>query len=301
MATFTRELKRELVRVPLNGSKGKRAAVAAVLHTGSALVTDEGFTISFEYEQTAAYVCELIEEEYGVELELSSFVKTGKRDGDKLIFSCRGDAAKKIAEDAAEYYTEAKRKEVGEEEAICLIRAAFLAGGNCTLPEGKTGYHLEFVLPDERSARSLADYLDQVGVIARVTERGGKPLVYVKSRESISDFLSLVGAERALKKFRAVGEEREESNNVNRVENCFSGNADRSATASANQVVAISELMRRGVLDRLDPSLRETATARLNNPTLSLEELAKLLKITKSCCNHRMRRLTELYKRGVNS
>ena len=40
--------------------------------------------------------------------------------------------------------------------------------------------------------------------------------------------------------------------------------------------------------------LKELALFRLENPAMSLQEIANSLKIGKSCLNHRMRRLVEL-------
>ena len=260
MATFTRELKRELARTKPTSIEGRRAAVAAFLYTSGAAVAKGRFSLSFEIEHTAAYVSELIEEEYGEK------IRSAEEQSDKA--------------------------------RIAFIRAAFLSGGGCTLPSAKTGYHLEFVLTTLRAAETLAYFLDGFGLIVRIVERGGKEVAYLKSREGISDFLSLAGAERALKKFDEVGEEREESNNLNRVENCYSGNADRSATASAKQVMAITALKERRVYETLDEGLKETAEARLHNPTFSMDELARALRITKSCLNHRLRRIMELYKSG---
>ena len=296
MATFTRELKRELARTKPTSIEGRRAAVAAFLYTSGAAVAKGRFSLSFEIEHTAAYVSELIEEEYGEKIELSAHVKTGKRDADKLTFTCRGEIADRILHDAEEFFRSAE--EQSDKARIAFIRAAFLSGGGCTLPSAKTGYHLEFVLTTLRAAETLAYFLDGFGLIVRIVERGGKEVAYLKSREGISDFLSLAGAERALKKFDEVGEEREESNNLNRVENCYSGNADRSATASAKQVMAITALKERRVYETLDEGLKETAEARLHNPTFSMDELARALRITKSCLNHRLRRIMELYKSG---
>ena len=44
----------------------------------------------------------------------------------------------------------------------------------------------------------------------------------------------------------------------------------------------------------LDAELRATAEARLENPALSLQELADRLGIGKSCLSHRLRRLEAL-------
>ena len=46
--------------------------------------------------------------------------------------------------------------------------------------------------------------------------------------------------------------------------------------------------------DSVDGELKETAEARLRWPSLSLQELADRLGVSKSCLNHRLRRLESL-------
>lgn len=159
------------------------------------------------------------------------------------------------------------------------------------------GYHLEFVFPEKRAADDFRRLLDDAELLAKVVERNGCAVVYIKSKETISDFLSVVGAANALKKFSHLVEKRDEANNSNRAANCFSGNADKSATAAVRQVLAIRAIEETSGLDSLDAELKETAEARLNNPALSLKELAQRLGISKSCLNHRMRKIEEISAR----
>ena len=125
-------------------------------------------------------------------------------------------------------------------------------------------------------------------------KRGDRFVVYLKSREAISDFLSVSGANAALKRFEEVSAEREESNRFNRVSNCFAGNADRSAIASAGQIVALVEMQHETGFLGLSDELLETARTRIENPTLSLSELSLRLGVSKSCLNHRLRKLMRL-------
>lgn len=64
------------------------------------------------------------------------------------------------------------------------------------------------------------------------------------------------------------------------------------------QIEAIRRLERRGELNRLPDKLQETAALRVEHPELSLAQLAALCSppVTKSCLNHRLRKLLELGK-----
>ena len=119
-------------------------------------------------------------------------------------------------------------------------------------------------------------------------------VAYVKSKEAISDFLALVGATHSLKKLTAIVEKRDEANNDNRAKNCMSGNADKSAIAAVKQVVAIRKLHDTADFKEMNEDLKALARARLQHPAMSLKELAEYLGVSKSCINHRMRKLMEL-------
>ena len=114
------------------------------------------------------------------------------------------------------------------------------------------------------------------------------------SKYTICDFVSVVGAENALKKFSLLVEKRDEANRNNRAANCFSGNADKTATAAVRQVMAIRAIEENVGLCSLEEEMRETAKARLDYPALSLKELAEKLNVSKSCLNHRLRRIEEI-------
>jgi hypothetical protein len=71
---------------------------------------------------------------------------------------------------------------------------------------------------------------------------------------------------------------------------------DRTMTASAKQCLVIGYLREKGILATLDENLRLTAQVRLSYPEASLSELSERLSASKSCINHRMRKLTEIYQ-----
>ena len=116
----------------------------------------------------------------------------------------------------------------------------------------------------------------------------------------ISDFLSIIGAENALKKLSVLVEKRDKANRSNRAQNCMAGNADKTAIAAVKQVVAIEKLSKWSGYEDLSEDLRTLASARLEYPTKSMQELANYLKISKSCLNHRIRRLVELAEKIEN-
>ena len=105
---------------------------------------------------------------------------------------------------------------------------------------------------------------------------------------------TLLNANKALFTLINVKIERELRNNINRAANCETGNIQKAVAASAKQVAAIQELRDSELWETLPESLRQTAQLRLENPTVSLTELALLHQpvLTKSGLNHRVQKLS---------
>ena len=180
---------------------------------------------------------------------------------------------------------------------LAYIKGAFLGSGSCTLPkldDARSGYHLEVVFFNKLLADGYCDLLAEHEILAKSVERKNSRVVYLKSRESISDFLALIGAESALKKLAELADKKDARNQLNRIANCMQMNFDKSVLASVKQIRAIETIERTIGLDGLEPALREAACARLADKEGSLKELAEQLGITKSCLNHRLRKLVKI-------
>ena len=89
--------------------------------------------------------------------------------------------------------------------------------------------------------------------------------------------------------------DKEIRNGANRAMNCDMANVNKTLDAAQEQVSAIEALRRSARWDKLPEKLRQTAALRLEFPELSLIQLAERCDppVTKSCINHRMRKLME--------
>lgn len=304
---FTSDVKKEIIARGISGRAAEKAALSAFVRTSGQLFSFDrgrGFSIVTETENVAEFFTALFGSAFGTELSVAHASMDKMSGRDKLILECPTEKSEEILKELGLL----KRGGSGFSSGIsgrliadaagasAYIKGAFLGGGSCILPGkegGKTGYHLEFVFPLKKTAEDFCGVLERENLLAKVVERAGAAVVYIKSKETISDFLASIGAENALRKFSALVERRDESNNSNRAANCFSGNADKTATAAVKQVMAIEKLTEKSE-ESLSGDLKTLAEARLKNPTLSLQELANLLGVSKSCLNHRMRKIEEL-------
>jgi len=183
------------------------------------------------------------------------------------------------------------------EEDCCrrsFIRGAFLTGGAITDPE--KNYHLELVTDHFKVSRETFSLLLDMGFFPKETSRNGNYVTYFKQSSAIEDFLTLIGAPIHAMKLMSAKIEKDIRNSVNRKVNCDTANVSKTVDASAAQIIAIRMIEAAGAYEALPEKLRQTADLRLQNPELSIKELADISMppVTKSCLNHRLRKLTEI-------
>lgn len=185
---------------------------------------------------------------------------------------------------------------VVEEECcrVAFCRGAFLAGGAVTDPE--KDYHLEWTTTHRAVSRAFPVVLREMGFQAKLAARKGNFVVYVKHSETLEELLTVMGAGVAAMEVMNAKLEKDIRNGVNRRVNCDAANLDKAVQASQEQLAAIAKLEARGVLSALPDKLRETARLRREFPECTLSELAEQCSppVSKSCLNHRLRKLMAL-------
>ena len=175
-----------------------------------------------------------------------------------------------------------------------FLRGAFLAAGSVNSPE-KANYHLEIFTTHEELAETLRLMMAEFGLPAKIIDRSGGYVIYIKRAEKIVDFLSTIGATQTMLRFEDIRMMRDMRNSVNRMTNAELANIQKTADAANKQVQQILFIANEiGDLDLLPKKLRDIAKARLEHPDDSLAELGDRLEISKSGANHRMRKLKAL-------
>ncbi len=182
------------------------------------------------------------------------------------------------------------------EEECCrtsFLRGAFLAGGSVTDPEKR--YHLELTTSHSQASREMSALLVEMGFLPHSVPRTGNSVTYFKQCEHIEDFLTTIGAPAAAVEMMTTKLEKELVNNANRAMNCDMANVNKTLDAAQEQCEAILKLRSAGKLELMPKKMKETAELRLRYPELSLVQLAERCDppVTKSCINHRMRKIME--------
>ena len=191
-------------------------------------------------------------------------------------------------------------EEPGSMEAF--VRGAFLAGGSVTDPDKRS--HLELATPHRNVSREMTSILLDLGFEPKETQRRGNSLLYFKKADAIADFLTQIGAPVSAMNVMTAKVDKEMRNLVTRRINCDTANADKTVLAAQEQIDAIHAVARAyGGIYELPEPLQQAAMLRIANPEASLADLARLSDppVTKSCLNHRLRKLFQLAEQAEKS
>ena len=167
-------------------------------------------------------------------------------------------------------------------------------------------YHLEILINDNEFAEFLCNLLNEYNLNAKVHRRKKGYMVYIKESEKISEFLTMLKAFDEVLYFEDIRTYREKINMSNRINNCEQANVEKSMKTAQSQINDINYLKEIDAFDLLDEKVKETATYRVKYPESSLIELSEIIsvetgtKVTKSCVNHRLRKIKELADRARN-
>ena len=191
---------------------------------------------------------------------------------------------------------EFKNLESSKDENIFkgLIKGYFLSCGYIKSPE--KGYALDFFIDTEDAATFLYYLFKKIGKRVFQADKKNKNLVYIRNSEDILDILIIINAVSTFFKYEDTIINKEIRNKVNRNMNWEIANETRKISTSEKQLKMIEKIDEAAGLNNLSDVLQETARMRIENPDLSLQELADLMNISKSGIRNRFRRLTEYYE-----
>ena len=184
-----------------------------------------------------------------------------------------------------------------------FLRGCFLISGSVNDPK-TSRYHLEILINELDFANFLCEILNNYNLNAKVHRRKKGYMVYIKESEKISEFLTMMKAFDEVLYFEDIRTYREKINLSNRINNCEQANVEKSMKSAQSQIADINYLKEVDAYDLLDEKVRQVAEYRVKYPESSLIELSEIIsvetntKVTKSCINHRLRKIKELAERA---
>lgn len=305
---FTKRIKEEITTVKFSSACCSLSCLSAFLRTSGSILTrgnNVGFSFFTESRSTAEYFTEIIWRMFSVKGQTSTPKNSSK--GKYLCEFVSGNTLSILIELGILVAT---AEGVGVKMDIdkylvdsdcckkAYVAGAFLGGGSCTVPTESgaknTGYHLEFVFSYYETAHAFSCLLADFDIIAKLIERKNSYVVYVKNNDEIQEILTLVGAEECNLFLADTVIRKDYNNKVNRKLNCDLGNISKQIVASERQIEAINVIEQTVGIASLKVELQELATLRLSDSLLTLEEMAVRLNVTKSCVNHRMRKIMQI-------
>lgn len=199
-----------------------------------------------------------------------------------------------------EYLSTVPEYIVGANEEIrAYLRGVFSGTGSINDPK-KSRYHMELLVSNPREAVFVQKLLNLFDLNAKILNRDKGYMIYIKEAEKISDFIKILGANKAVMYFENVRIYRDQKNKTNRLNNCEQANMDRVIQTAALQLKQIRIIEENDGLVLLDDKTKETLEYRKKYPEASIKELSEIISletnktITKSGLNHRLRKIKEL-------
>ncbi len=187
----------------------------------------------------------------------------------------------------------------GNAEIRGYLRGVFLASGSVNNPK-TSRYHMEMLVDDAKEAVFVQKLLNIFDLNAKILNRGKGYMIYLKEAEKISDFLKILGVNKAVMYFEDVRIYHDQKNRTNRLNNCEQANVDKTIEAATQQLNHIEIIKDNMGVSLLDDKTKEALVYREKYPEASLKELSEIIsletgnKITKSGLNHRFRKIKDL-------
>ena len=180
------------------------------------------------------------------------------------------------------------------------VIGAFIGSGSVTVPTNeskiKTRYHLEFVFSNYQTAQDFSVLMSSLDFMPRQIQRKESHVVYFKNRQEVCDLLFFMGAKKSYFDVSNLMIEKDIRNETNRRINCEMANMEKQINASLNSIASINLIEESVGLDVLPLPLKTVAIMRKEHQDATLSELATILNISKSCLNHRLRKIAEIAK-----
>lgn len=298
--SFSNDVKNELSRIETNDQCCDKAELLGLLRMSGAIIirgSNVGIHFSTENAALARRVLQLLKSNYQVQTEV--VITRSRRLKKNNRYQVRVIPAPQVSKALTELQllsVESDLKNPLLNNHCCkrtFLRGAFLGGGSISRPS--SDYHLEMVTGNEDFAHSIIKVMHSFSLKAKLTDRKNDFIVYLKDGESITKFLSVIGAHNSMMDFENVRIVKEMRNNVNRVVNCETANLNKVVKAAVRQINCIKYIEQHLGLNQLPQALQDTARLRLEYPDASLNELVEYSGgIGKSGINHRLKKLQEM-------
>lgn len=306
--SFSKDVKNELARVPMEDMAILHAELAAYVRTCGVIRLREGLKIDLSFHtenaSVARRILSAIKRLFGSDVEVAAtqnmYLKKNKQyrirmtdEGSVRALLMDSDFLR--PDNVFQMHYAVDPSLLRDAQSIrAYIRASFLGAGSVTSPSKR--YHLEMISHDKTHGDDINKWLSRVGFSAKGIYRKDDYILYLKEAEKISDLLAFMGASRSVLEFESTRVVKDVRNNVNRLVNCETANLSKTVNAASRQMRDIELIQKTVGFSALDEELIPVATCRMNHPEASLAEIGEMMepKMSRSGVNHRLKKIHEL-------
>ena len=304
--SFTTQIKQEIANNDLKSHCAK-AQLSALIQLTSSLTISKGnlgILVRSESPTTSKRIIYLLKKLYKVDTKLQIAKKTNLKKNNVYTIYIE-ENGKQILTDLGLYSEKGLLSHPNHElvNRDCCAKAylagAFLAYGMCNDPS-KINYHLEISLSEKSNANFIVKLISRFDIVAKITERRNKFIVYVKKADYVSDFLAAIDASNARLEFENERITRDMKNSLSRIDNCEIANEVKTIRAAAKQVEYINVIKDSGKYELIDEKLKNVMELRLKYQEYSLLELCDAYQknygdiVSKSGMKHRLNKIEAL-------
>lgn len=239
-------------------------------------------------ELTARLATEFFSEEFGAALKGSGKDTVVYGDVAGMLIRC---GIMRTDEEAALGFVEGIDSSLlrSEGDKLAYIKGAYLGAGSFSV----SSWQLEITVNEERLAGQLCELIGGLGIKAHLIKRNLRYAVYIKKQDDICDFLSHIGAVKVMLALSEVLVGRKTRRDVAKRHNLELSNMDRTINAGVEQCEAIKKIERTMGISSLSPKLVEVALLRLKDSTITYEEIAAQLQVSKGSVKYRFKKILE--------
>lgn len=303
--SYTTRIKEEIASI--ENTKSEIIAELAGFIRNNGTLSNNTLVLTTENKRTVERIKKFIKIVYNIELNIETKENSNFNKKELVIMSINNadNLLKDIGyiDNKGEILYAPPTYIVGANEEIrAYLRGVFLCSGSINDPK-TSRYHMELLITKPEEAIFVQKLLNIFDLNAKILNRDKGYMIYLKEAEKISDYIKILGANKAVMYFEDVRIYREQKNQTNRLNNCEQANIDKVVATAATQLEQIKIIEDTNSVDLLDEKTRKTLEYRKKYPEASFKELSEIISletgkpITKSGLNHRLRKIKELAER----
>lgn len=283
--SFSYEVKETIMKAKYKNPCCRRSVFQGIL-VSKGYTEDTTVYINLENTDMIEYAGGLIKEFFGKEISVSSLPSGGR--GKRLSFSGKSQAAFLESVESQENLYQQKCPYC----TSSFLRGVFFACGRVSDPNKQ--FCLEFSLGNRLEL--IFEHFGSLGFDFKSTIRRAEKILYTKNSAVIEDFFATAELNDVAYTVMNKKIENEFMNNANRLRNFDTVNISKAVNAANPQYLLIKKLVDNNLFVFLPKELHETAKLRLNNPDMSLNQLAihSTSHISKSGITHRMAKIMKI-------